>query len=963
MKKKLAYSFLLLILLFTTSPVFADWYPIVVNYTRSTYGSGSQNWSIIQTDNSWMYFGNNYGMLQFDGIRWTTFPVTNQTTVRSLLYHNKTIYAGAENDFGYYEPTIKGYLAFISLKDLLPKDKQHFGNVWKVHEMNGALFFQAEKSIFKYINNKIEEINIEDKIEYSTVVYNMLWVVTAKNTYYLAGDQPISMEYPLIKNKRIVSILPYEKGKQLFITAYDGIFIFDGKSIDNFETDVDQLLSSSRVFCATENKNFIVLGTVQNGIIVLDRNGKLFTQLNVNSGLCNNTVLAASFDKDNNLWLGLDDGIAFVALSMPITNLYGPTNSYGKGMASYLKNEYIYLGTNQSLLIKKWPIKTEQKPIELERIKGISGQVWNLIEINNDLFCVHDDGVFLIKENTAHHIEGTSGAWTCKVSEKNPDEIIIGTYDGFQVIKKDGETWRFSHKIRGFEGPITNFEMDGNYIWKSDNKKGIVRLQLDDTGTNFLDIKQFDLTKGLPANNNNAVYKLNNKIIFTTIDGVYKYDEKTDLMVEDTEINSILPGKRPYSSLKKQPGTNNYWYIFDWSSVGYSFYDSETKKFEFDTHTGQYFRRLLFDGFEHINPINDSCTLVGTEDGFSWINPQRIQHDKNYVPYLSIRRIWLRAENDSLIYGDNYKSISIYPAIPYQQNSLRIEFGATDYKFNSNLVYSYKLDNYDENWSEYSNLNIKEYTKLQEGEYVFRVKAKNNYMTEPVFAEFSFKVLPPWYRSNLAYGVYAMSILIITGLMLWFFNRFIEKKQQKVVRKKDIEMQQKEEEFYQQTMLQEKKILSLKQAQLEQELKLKSNELASTIMMVRDKNEIFSQINIELNKIYDNLKSAEIKKEVRKVQQKINLSKERDNYWKKFEKNFDVVHEDFFKKLSERYPMLTNNDKKLCAMLRMNLSSKEIAELLNISVRSVELSRYRLRKKIGLEREENLTEWIQNIEK
>lgn len=75
------------------------------------------------------------------------------------------------------------------------------------------------------------------------------------------------------------------------------------------------------------------------------------------------------------------------------------------------------------------------------------------------------------------------------------------------------------------------------------------------------------------------------------------------------------------------------------------------------------------------------------------------------------------------------------------------------------------------------------------------------------------------------------------------------------------------------------------------------------------------------------------------------------------------MHQDFFKKLSDKYPMLTNTDKKLCAMLKMNMSSKEIAELTNISVRSVELSRYRLRKKIGLEREDNLTEWIHSVEK
>jgi len=476
-------------------------------------------------------------------------------------------------------------------------------------------------------------------------------------------------------------------------------------------------------------------------------------------------------------------------------------------------------------------------------------------------------------------------------------------------------------------------------------------------------VSYYGVEKGLPAINNNAVYRINNKVVFSSINGIYKYNPVSDRMEEDENLNLKLPGKRPYSALSTCKQSGDYWYIFDWSVVGQSKYNKATNQYNFDIHTGQYFKRLLFDGFEHLNPINDSCTLVGTEDGFSWINPKRNSKHLSKSPYLSIRRVWLRAENDSIIYGDSYKGNVISPLIPFDQNSVRIEFGATDYAFNADIQYAYKLENYDENWSDYSQLDVKEYTKLKEGEYTFYVKAKSNYTEEPVYAEFSFRVLPPWYRSNLAYIIY--TILIFTGVAfaVWIFNAILEKNKQKVARKKDIEIQEQKDKFRHKSMIQEKQILSLKQEQLEHELKLKSNELASTIMMVRDKNEIFSEINGELNKIYENLKSAEIKKEIRKLQQKINQSKERDNYWKKFEENFDLVHEDFFKKLSEKYPMLTNNDKKLCAMLRMSLSSKEIAELTNISVRSVELSRYRLRKKVGLEREDNLIEWIQSIDK
>lgn len=959
MKSKLCLIFLFTFFLSLVT-MKADWYPLAVNYTRATYGSGSQNWSIIQTSNSWMYFGNSYGMLQYDGIRWTTFPVDNHTCVRSLLYFNDLIYAGAEDDFGYYEPNFAGHLFFYSLRNRLPDNKLSFGNVWKIHEKDNVLYFQTEKSFLKYASDTISIIDIDEKIEYSTIANNMLWFITNNGIYYLAGDMPIALEYPILKNKKVVAILPYEEKKQLFITAEHGLYCFDGKSVEHVPTEVDDLLKTSRVFCATKNDDYIALGTVTCGLFLLNHKGNLHAQLNVNSGLSNNTILSMNFDQDDNLWLGLDDGIAFVAINSPITNLYGSA-SYGKGSASILKDGYLYLGTNQSLMMKKWPIQTEQGPMKLEQIKIPTGQVWSLNEVFDELFCSHDNGLYIIKGKDAFYIDNTKGTWIAKTFNK--DEIITGTYDGFQVIKKEGNEWKLAYNMEGSSGPVVNFECDGNIIWKSDNQKGIAKLLLNGSKDKIISTTYYGVEKGLPATNNNAVCWIDDRIVFSTTMGIFKYNPKTDLMEPDNSFDSILPGKRPYSLLQKRNNSKDYWYIFDNEGVGFSLYDEKTSRYKQNTHSGQYFKQRLFDGFEHINPINDSCTLVGTETGFAWLNPHRNNRNWTKKPYLSIRKVWLRAETDSLIYGDSYKKINSEAVIPFKRNSLRFEFGASDFQFNSNIQYSYKLEKYDEYWSNYSTLDAKEYTKLKEGEYTFHVRAKSNYIDEPVYASFSFLILPPWYRSSLAYTVYAILSLVALLILFRFFNKIIEKKQRKITLKKDIEIKQKEEEFRRQSMLQEKEILSLKQEQLEQELKLKSNELASTIMMVRDKNEIFSQINGELNKIYETLKSSEIKKEVRRLQQKINKSKERDNYWKKFEENFDVVHEDFFKKLSERYPMLTNNDKKICALLRMNLSSKEIADLTNISVRSVELSRYRLRKKIGLEREENLTEWIHAIEK
>jgi FixJ family two-component response regulator len=82
---------------------------------------------------------------------------------------------------------------------------------------------------------------------------------------------------------------------------------------------------------------------------------------------------------------------------------------------------------------------------------------------------------------------------------------------------------------------------------------------------------------------------------------------------------------------------------------------------------------------------------------------------------------------------------------------------------------------------------------------------------------------------------------------------------------------------------------------------------------------------------------------------------------KLFETYFDEVHEDFFKRLTEKFPTLTPREQKLCAYIKMNIATKEIATLQNISTRGVEISRYRLRKKLGIDRDANLGTYISGI--
>ena len=156
-------------------------------------------------------------------------------------------------------------------------------------------------------------------------------------------------------------------------------------------------------------------------------------------------------------------------------------------------------------------------------------------------------------------------------------------------------------------------------------------------------------------------------------------------------------------------------------------------------------------------------------------------------------------------------------------------------------------------------------------------------------------------------------------------------------------------------------ITRLQNEKLIAELNFKNQELTSFTYHLVNKNELIAEITEVVTKLEQKLHdNPEIKKELKQITKLTEQNNDVDVDWQNFIKSFDQVHTNFFKRLNEEFKDLSPNDYKLCTYLRMNLATKEIASLMNISIRSVETNRYRLRKKLGLDSETNLSQFLMN---
>jgi len=294
------------------------------------------------------------------------------------------------------------------------------------------------------------------------------------------------------------------------------------------------------------------------------------------------------------------------------------------------------------------------------------------------------------------------------------------------------------------------------------------------------------------------------------------------------------------------------------------------------------------------------------------------------------------------------------------------------------MDYLVSLSGLDKDWSEWTKTTTKEYTNLPHGEYTFEVKMMsiNNLESPPTSIEFS--IATPWYKSLVAYLIY--TFLVITTLLgLLLIPRKKYKQNTAILesekRKTEAEMlkvkEEKEAEVIKVKEESEAKMKRVKREAdaelarinreiLENEILFKNKELAMSTMNLLQKNETLSAIRSEAEKIQKKIKDPEAKKEVKKIISLLRTDDRLEDDWSNFSIHFDQAHHQFLKRIKKEFPQLTPKDQKLCAYLRMNLSTKEIAPLLKISVRGVEISRYRLRKKIGLLKEVNLNDFMMN---
>ena len=938
-------------------------FPDVINYSKQSYGGGLQNWDVKQDKNGIIYVANNEGLLSFDGKSWNLYPLPNKTIVRSVeIGFDNKIYVGGQDELGYFSPSKNGRLAYHSLTQfILPKDKS-FGDVWDIVSLNKDVFFRSNNKIFKFSNESVATYNATSEWSRLTVCNNRLYAHDLKTGLLIFENDTwalIPNQNQLPANDPVTSLLPIRHDSILVSTLKHGIFILSKTGISKLESPNNTLFENERIYAATKvNDDWVAFATNNNGVYITDLKGNVIQSFSKAEGLQNNNVLSIFLDNQGNLWLGLDNGIDLITYNSAIKQI-NPFWQDASGYTATIFNNHLYLGTSSGLFNVALQSNNDLSFSKgnFTPVSNAKGQTWGLSTINNQLLLGNHDGAFTIKDNTAVPIADYPGYWNfLPLSGTYPTtQMIAGNYRGLSIFNYQDGQFTKAASIPGFT-ESSRFVAKDKYdnIWVSHPYHGVYRIRKESNGYVTY---SYTGKKGLPCSLNNHVFKIKNEVVFATERGVYVYNQQLDTFEVSQFYNKLL-GSQSIRYLKEDV-EGNVWFVHEKSLGVIDFTGKEPTVIDIPE-----LRDKLLSGFELIYPVNKNNIFIGGEKGFFHINYEKY---KMTMPDLKVqvREVRIINKTDSLLFGGYFKDInepqtqekSNAPDIDNEWKTVRFEYSSTLYGYQSNLEYSYRLKGFDNNWSQWTKRTEKEYTNLPAGNYTLEIKVRNNLGKESPVASYSFTMLPPWYQTWWAYLFYFI-VFVIANYMafLWLKNKFRLQRAKYLAEQKrllyihDLERNKAESE-----------IIALRNEKLESDINFKNSELASSAMHLLKKGELLTKIKSELSRIMKELDNSHSISEIKKLIRTLNEDEHLDDEWENFTNHFDQVHSDFLSELREIHPTITPNELKLCAYLRMNLSTKEMAQLMNISVRGVEISRYRLRKKLAIPTETTLYDYLINI--
>ncbi|NUM74267.1 response regulator [candidate division KSB1 bacterium] len=768
--------------------------PFIQDFSPKEYNAYSQNWAIAQGHDGLMYFGNGSGVLVYDGVSWRLIPVSNNTVVRSLAVdEDGRVYVGARGEFGYLAPDGAGQLRYVSLLDRVQPEMRDFADVWEILANSQGVYFRTVNYLFRLNRDKPAALAATAASPPDTLQY---WIAKNPGFFFAhkAGDsifltmagtnavvkvkgddlQEIRVNDDLQKEEiyALLPLSPSDKSstRSLAISRRGAGYVFQNDRFEPLalEPSLTEYLRAKSVFRgAVLNDGTLALGTFSGGVVIMNQQGRLLHILNKASGLRDDGVFAVYAGREGALWLALNNGLARVELPSPLA-IFNEAAGVTSNIEAITRHRgLLYVATGRGLHYLSSPA-ARGNPAVFMPVAEVDQQAWALLSTEDGLMVATTFAIHLV--NTGKKPEVLANLYTFQLcrSRFNRNFIFLGHENGLRLLQKAGGRWQFAGRVPGINQQIrTIVEEAPGRLWLGTRSNGYFRVALPE------DFVQYDSASLIQADSLNSrieqfgkahsvpdgfalVYRVAGHTVFATQKGLRRFDESSRHFVPDSSFGARFADTTRWINPVYEDQKGNVWISSGKGAKGEVIkliplpdggYEAQATPFQRLTEPGGSLNTIYADS-DH--------------PGLMWFGTSEIvlrfdaNVKKNYAVDFQclIRRV--TANQDSVIYdGAAQAAMQKPPVIAYAANALRFEFAAASFETPSQTEYQTYLEGFDEGWSNWAAETQKDYTNLPEGDYRFRVRARNVYQHLSGEGEYAFTILPPWYRTWWAYAIYA----------------------------------------------------------------------------------------------------------------------------------------------------------------------------------------------------------------
>ena len=768
--------------------------PVLKNYGVKEYNGGPQVWAILQDQRGVMYFGNSSGaILEYDGVTWRKIFVPSSVVRSFAMDASGKIWVGLSENFGFLTPDSAGRLQYVSLLDKVPVEDRGFTDVWQALITPQGVFFRSYEKLFRWDGKRMQVWSHQPKARFQALSAVRGHIYTAQGggagLQEIVGDElrdvPGGDAYA---NAGKLFLHPYDADHILISQRDQLLTLYDGQKAVPFPTEADEYLTTHKPYTSTllADGSFCVT-TLNGGAVIIGHDGKLRQIVDEGVGLLGSNTLSAYQDREGALWLGLDAGIARVEIDSPISVF---TREGTFDVARYKGSIYVSSGggnaaverivfdpkTGRPSLV---PLHGSTQAFTLTVFKDPAGKTPDqllaatsegVMKVEGDALVPAMPALYGLNEQTYDVVQ----------SRTNPSRVLIGHGDGVGSMRWDGKTWIDEGRL-----PNTVYESRGlvedaqGTLWVSGGDGKVLRVEVAPTGIRDSKVQIISRNEGLIEGNTDIEFVAGS--IFATLDrskNIFRWDTEAKKFVIDNRF--LLPIDAPDATSFLSPINDSSFWALTTSSddrrLGlFSRQADGTWRVEEDPYRRLNRFRIFL---QHSEPNGD--VLITGEKLIRFRPGANAAAQQPFAT--QVRQV---SAGPRVVFGGANVAGTSDLRLPPGSNALRFQFAALTYGNPTDTEYQYFLEGADKDWSGWDRQKEANYSGLSPGDYRFRVRSRSDDGRTGEEGTYSFTILPPWYRTTLAYVLYGLLFLLL-ALAAW---RLIIRHEREKARQKTEELE------------------------------------------------------------------------------------------------------------------------------------------------------------------------------